>query len=358
MKRFLEIENNIKNFIEDYNRNYKKHTDQFKNPSKISFKKNAPNISDNQENKFAFSYDDASYIAHLSNDEDSKNENVFLNSVKSTKIIKSSFKAFNEAKSNTFFSDMEQVSCDKRSLSFNSIDSNLLSPTNELETSNYIKAYFSNAKTAAPLENNGVLTQKHKCKSETDLLTIIQHKNYKYYFDETSLDDSNDYSEFYDDEEIVLESNDTLSFANKKQVRVEMSSERLNVKDKTVTSTPNKFSLRNVVRSSLSTVEEFFSSLSDSPQQLDIYSSSSTLKSKTPHEQTNLGKLSNGSSVCSSLNCKTSWPNTTTNSSSKSSFMGYYLEDFIEMNKSSFSNNGTKSNGKFQFYFFKTILKH
>jgi len=143
MNRFIDIENNIGKFIEDYHRNYNYARSHLKTPE-----------SDHSD----------SQLRHKSTQLHQKQFNTNVNDPKFD--------------TNTLFSfaDHGEKSL-RRSLSFISINSQLLTkPTEQMDK-------WAN----------------RKCKSESDLLDLLNYRNYVYYFDELSIDKTMNSSEVNDD---------------------------------------------------------------------------------------------------------------------------------------------------------------
>lgn len=329
MKRFLEIENNIKHFIEEYNRNYNKRA--------ITLRKPNGNNSEQELDSSTFANEtptlyQTAILNNFNENYDTYEESVCLANVKKKGSLSQHF--------SSVLSDLDKLNIKNRSMSFSSINSNLVNNKVEIKQDS---------------DPPNLKLSNRKYKSESDLLDILHNRNYKYYLDEVSLDNHSYFTEYEselsDSDEMWLKgesiclnkdknknstepklkfdessnhlNNINIDFSNKKQ------SEKLN-KDNN-----NNFSFKKLVHTSLSTVEEFFSTLSDSATNAsaDLFSSNSTLKSRVFHD-----KSSSPSSSCSLNNSK----NFTTPKSpvipTISSVISYYLEDYIGMNYDDMSN--------------------
>jgi hypothetical protein len=253
MKGCLEIENNIKNFIEEYNRNYNKNLKKIETKSEYNF---------NKEN---------------------------LSSTTSVKL--SSFYSY--LFDNTFTINLNFP---RKSLSLNSINSGIF--LSKFQHSNNHKINSTR--------------KRQKSKSESDLFDIINHKSCLYYFDETSIENNEDYDEDEDDDVLSVYNHDKYkNNCSKDAIKTDFQTSLSSISNKNENNNhkenkPN-FSLKRLFHNSLSTVEEFLSSLNESTTSInvnhhntsDISSSNASTRSAQPP---NGDKLIHVSTISSLVN--------------------------------------------------------
>jgi hypothetical protein len=266
MKSCLEIENNIKNFIEEYNRNYNKNRNKIDTKSEYNFNKE--------------------------------------------KILSSAGVKLNPFYSylfdNTFTIDQ---SFPRKSLSLNSINSDL----------NWNKFDHHNDHSN---KNNNIIRKRQRSKSESDLFDIINNKSCLYYFDETSIDNNEDYEEEDDDDDVLSICNQDKYKNDYLKTRFQTCSSTLSNKNDNKNHKENKsnFSLKRLFHNSLSTVEEFLSSLNESTTSINVnhhytsdISSSNTSTRSTQPPFTSSNKIIHVSTISSLVNY-------------------YVLDDYVDIN--------------------------